>query len=71
MILYPRTFVQVRQRGVLRCVPRLLAWLRSARIVLANPSRPGVLAAEEAAVDAAMAAPVFSEGSLGKRERSA
>ena len=68
---YPRTFRRIRQIGVLRCVPRLLAWLRSARIVLADPARPGVLAAEEAAVDAAMSAPVFTKGSLGKRRRAA
>ena len=68
-VFYPRPFTRIRYMGVLRCVPRLLAWLRSARIVLADPARPGVLAAEEAAVDAAMLQPVFTDGALGKRGR--
>ena len=55
--------------GVLRCVPRLLGWLRSARIRLADPSRPGVLEMVNVAVDDAMEAPVFTEGALGKRKR--
>ena len=43
--MWPRSFKQVRQRGVLKCVPRLLGWLRSARIALADPSRPSNTAA--------------------------
>ena len=34
---------QIRRRGLLKCVPRLLGMLRAARIALANPNRPGVL----------------------------
>ena len=33
---------QVRQRGVIKCVPRFLGWLRQARITLFHPSRPEV-----------------------------
>ena len=68
-LFYPRSFGRIRHIGVLRCVPRLLGWLRAARIALADPARPGVLAAEQSAVDAAMVAPVFTAGALGKRAR--
>ena len=37
--------MQSRRRGLLKCVPRLLGWLRSARIALADPRRPGAIAA--------------------------
>lgn len=45
---------QVRQRGMLKCVPRLLGWLRAARIALANPSRPGAMEALTQERDAAL-----------------
>ena len=35
---------QIRRRGLLKCVPRLLGWLRQARIALADPRRPGAVA---------------------------
>ena len=44
----PRTFKIVRQRGVVKCVPKLLAWLRQARVRLAAPDRMD-MAAEAAA----------------------
>ena len=68
-VFYPRPFQRIRQIGVLRCVPRLLGWLRAARIALADPARPGVLEMVNMAVDDAMRAPVFTEGALGKRKR--
>ena len=43
---------QIRRRGLIKCVPRLLGWLRQARINLADPRRPGAidkLTAERAA----------------------
>ena len=36
---------QCRRRGLLKCVPRLLGWLRAARIALADPRRPGAIEA--------------------------
>ena len=36
---------QVLRRGLLKCVPRLLGWLRQARIALADPRRPGAIEA--------------------------
>ena len=39
---------QIRGRGLLKCVPRLLGWLRQARIVLADPRRSGAMDALEA-----------------------
>ncbi len=36
---------QIRRRGLLKCVPRLLGWLRAARIALADPRRPGAMEA--------------------------
>ena len=39
---------QIRRRGILKCVPRLLGWLRQARITLADPCRPGAMDALEA-----------------------
>ena len=38
---------QIRRRGLVKCVPRLLGWLRQARIVLADPRRAGALEALE------------------------
>lgn len=37
MYFYPRSFRQVRQAGVIKCIPRLLGWLREARISLNDP----------------------------------
>jgi hypothetical protein len=52
---YPsRTFKVVRQRGVVKCVPKLLAWLRQARVRLAAPDRMD-MAAEAAACNEEMA----------------
>ena len=42
------TPAQIRRRGILKCVPRLLGWLRQARITLADPRRPGAMDALEA-----------------------
>lgn len=36
---------QIRRRGLLKCIPRLLGWLRQARIALADPRRPGAIEA--------------------------
>ena len=47
---------QVRRRGLLKCVPRLLGWLRAARIALADPRRPGAMEALTQDRDAALAA---------------
>ena len=49
-----RTFKIVRQRGVIKCVPKLLAWLRQARIRLAAPDRMD-MGAEAAALNEEMA----------------
>jgi len=49
--------VQIRRRGVLKCVPRLLGMLRAARIALADPRRPGALDALAAERDAALTEP--------------
>lgn len=37
--LYGRSFQHVRQRGVIKCVPRLLGWLRTARISIDDPTK--------------------------------
>lgn len=42
---YNRSFTFVRARGVIRCIPPLLALLRRARIYLAHPDRSGGQAA--------------------------
>ena len=56
--LYGRSFRQVRARGVLKCVPRLLGWLRAARISLDDPVKhPDKLTAAIDAMEADMAAP--------------
>ena len=65
---------QIRRRGLLKCVPRLLGWLRQARIALADPSRPGAMAALAAEREAELAddAPPHweTEASVqGKRKR--
>ena len=61
---YGRTFKQVRMRGVLRCVPRLLGWLRAARIALDDPTKhPEKLAAWAAEGDALLAS---GENTLAK-----
>ena len=39
---------QIRGRGLVKCVPKLLGWLRQARITLADPSRPGAMDTLEA-----------------------
>ena len=38
-VFYARTFKVMRQRGVIKCVPKLLALLRQARINLFAPNR--------------------------------
>ena len=61
---YGRSFKQVRMRGVLRCVPRLLGWLRAARIALDDPTKhPEKLAAWAAEGDALLAS---GENTLAK-----
>ena len=50
--MYGTSPAQIRRRGLVKCVPRLLGWLRQARINLADPRRPGAmdkLTAERAA----------------------
>ena len=64
IVLYPRSFRQVRQRGVLRSVPPLLAWLRAARIRIADPSRKATQARLRREYEAAAAEPLD-----GARER--
>lgn len=56
---------QIRRRGLLKCVPRLLGWLRQARIVLADPRREATAAAL-----AAERLTLFDSGSV-ERERVA
>jgi len=59
IMLHGTAPAQIRRRGLLKCVPRLLGWLRAARIALADPRRPGALEglAEERAEALAETAP--------------
>jgi len=64
--------MQIRHRGLLKCVPRLLGWLRSARITLADPRRPGAMAALIQANEAGMAEdypPHWASGAEVQRKR--
>lgn len=49
--VYPRSFAQVRMRGAIRCVPRLLGMLRAARLRLVNPAADARAACAAAQVD--------------------
>jgi len=44
-----------RSASALKCIPRLLGWLRQARIALADPRRPGAMAALAAERESALA----------------
>eukprot|EP00966_Prymnesium_polylepis_P067014 1555341-Prymnesium_polylepis.1 len=58
-VFYPRTVAIVRMRGLAKCVPRLLGWLRAARIVLDDPRRnPAALAKAMAEFEADMDRPL-------------
>ena len=74
IMLHGTAPAQIRRRGLLKCVPRLLGWLRAARIALADPRRPGVLeglAAERAEALAETAPPHWAnkEGEELQRKR--
>ena len=49
--LWPRSFRQVRMRGVVKCVPKLLALLRAARIRLVDPATDARAECAAAAAD--------------------
>jgi hypothetical protein len=64
--------MQIRHRGLLKCVPRLLGWLRLARIALADPRRPGAMAALIQENEAGMAEdypPHWASGEEVQRKR--
>ena len=49
---YPRSFAQVRMRGLIKCLPRLLGMLRAARIRLVDPAADARAACAAADVEA-------------------
>ena len=52
LVFYGNSPTQLRHKGVVKCVPRLLGWLRSARIALTDPLADARAEAAAAAVGA-------------------